>query len=84
MNPVAAPVLVDGIWQHSAKSADPFETDVTIPNITCKSCTLQIVQFMDMHAMNNPGQFTYHHCATLRIKADPSKPLDTAWPKERG
>ena len=83
-NPVAPPVLVDGIWQHNAKSADPFETDVTIPNITCKSCTLQIVQFMEMHAMNNPGQFTYHHCATLRITADPAKPLDTAWPKERG
>ena len=84
MNPVAPPVLVDGIWQHNAKSADPFETDVTVPNINCKSCTLQVVQFMEMHGPNNPGNYTYHHCAMLHITADPSKPLDMTWPKERG
>jgi hypothetical protein len=33
--------------------------------------------------VNNPGQFTYHHCATLHITADPSKVLDTAWPQQR-
>jgi hypothetical protein len=27
--------------------------------------------------------FTYHHCATLQITADPKKPIDAAWPKER-
>jgi hypothetical protein len=83
MNPVAAPVLADGLFQHNAKTADPFETDVTIPNINCKSCTLQVAQFMEMHPMNNPGGFTYHHCAVLHVTADPTKPLDTAWPKER-
>src|SRR3569833_1030954 len=45
MNPVAPPVLADGLFQHSAKTADPFEADVTVPNINCKSCTLQVLQF---------------------------------------
>jgi hypothetical protein len=83
MSPVAPPVLADGLFQHNAKTSEPFETDVAIPNINCKSCTLQVDQFMEMHPMNNPGNFTYHHCAVLHVTADPAKPLDPAWPKER-
>jgi hypothetical protein len=83
MNPVAPPVLADGLFPHSAKTDMPFETDVTLPNINCKSCTLQVIQFMEQHGVNNPGQFSYHHCAVLRITADPGKPLDSAWPAER-
>jgi hypothetical protein len=80
---VAPPVLADGLFQHNAKTTDPFETDVAIPNINCKSCTLQVIQFMEAHPVNNPGQFTYHHCAVLHITADPGKPVDTAWAPER-
>ena len=83
MNPVAPPVLADGLFQHNAKTDQPFETDVTLPNINCKSCTLQVIQFMEQHGVNNPGQFSYHHCGVLRITADPAKPLDALWPKER-
>ena len=83
MSPVAPPVLVDNLWPHQAKVTDPWETDVAIPNINCKSCTLQVIQFMEQHPMNNPGQFTYHHCAVLHITADPKKPLDAGWVKER-
>lgn len=83
MNPVQAPVLADGLWAHQAKVDTPFETDVTLPNISCKRCTLQIIQFMEQHAVNNPGMFTYHHCAALQITPDPKKPIDAAWPKER-
>jgi hypothetical protein len=83
MNPVQAPVLADGLFVHTAKMDAPWETDVTLPNITCKRCTLQVVQFMAEHGVNNPGNFTYHHCAELQITADPTKPIDAAWPKER-
>jgi hypothetical protein len=83
MNPVAPPVLVDGLFPHQAKVDGPLETDVTLPNISCKKCTLQVIQFMEQHGVNNPGMFTYHHCATLQITADPKKPIDAAWPKER-
>jgi hypothetical protein len=83
MNPVQMPVLADGLFPHQAKVDGPLETDVTLPNISCKRCTLQIIQFMEQHAVNNPGMYTYHHCAVLQITADPKKPIDAAWPKER-
>ncbi|HET7085425.1 MAG TPA: SCE4755 family polysaccharide monooxygenase-like protein [Rhizomicrobium sp.] len=83
MDPVAPPVLADGLFQHTAKVDHPFETDVTLPNINCRHCTLQVIEFMEQHPVNNPGQFTYHHCAVLHITADPGKPLDTRWPAER-
>lgn len=82
-NPVQVPVLADGLFVHSAKVDGPLETDVTLPNISCKRCTLQVIQFMEQHGANNPGMFTYHHCATVQITPDPNKPIDAAWPKER-
>ena len=83
MNPVQMPVLADGLFPHQAKVDGLLETDVTLPNISCRRCTLQIIQFMEQHAVNNPGMYTYHHCAVLQIAADPKKPVDAAWPKER-
>jgi hypothetical protein len=83
MNPVQVPVLADGLFPHSAKVDTPLETDVTLPNISCKRCTVQVIQFMEQHGPNNPGLYTYHHCATIQITADPKKPIDAAWPKER-
>ena len=82
-NPVQMPVLADGLFVHTAKAAAPFETDVTLPNISCKHCTLQVIEFMEQHPVNNPGVFTYHHCAVMQITPDPKKPIDAAWPKER-
>jgi hypothetical protein len=85
-NPPPIPVLADGLFVHSTRptgAMDPFETDVQLPNINCRRCTLQIVQFMAEHAFNNPGGYTYHHCANLQITADGSKPLDKGWPTER-
>jgi len=35
------------------------------------------------HAFNNPGGYSYHHCAELQITADPKKPIDKGWPAER-
>jgi hypothetical protein len=83
MSPIQMPVLADGLFVHTAKVDSPFETDVTLPNISCKRCTLQVIQFMEQHGVNNPGNFTYHHCATLQITADPKKPIDADWPRER-
>ena len=83
MTTAAPPVLVDGLWVHTAKVTDPWETDVAIPNINCKACTLQVMEFMEQHPVNNPGQFSYHHCAVLHITADPKKAIDAAWAKER-
>ena len=85
-NPPQIPVLADGLFARNTRPAAPMdflETDVQLPNINCKKCTLQIVQFMAEHAFNNPGGYTYHHCAVLQITADPTKPLDKGWPAER-
>jgi hypothetical protein len=82
-NPAQPPVLADGLWAHTERVDTPFETDVTLPNITCKRCTLQVVQFMAQHGANNPGNYTYHHCAELAITADRSKPISPGWPQER-
>jgi hypothetical protein len=82
-DPVTPPVLADGLFVHKERVQTPFETDVTLPNINCRQCTLQVIQFMEQHAVNNPGMFTYHHCAMLQIVADPQKPIDMAWPRER-
>lgn len=78
-NPSQIPVLADGLFAHTSKQADPWETDVQVPNINCDHCTLQITEFMAEHALNKDGGYYYHHCADLKITADPSKPIDTRW-----
>jgi hypothetical protein len=80
------PVLADGLFPHATKPTGPmpaFEADVVLPNINCRQCTLQVIQFMAEHGFNNPGGYSYHHCAAIQIRADASKPLDKGWPAER-
>ncbi|MEZ5286695.1 MAG: hypothetical protein R2712_18180 [Vicinamibacterales bacterium] len=81
-SPPQLPVLADGLFPHYTRPASPqtFEADVQLPNITCPKCTLQVIQFMADHGYNQPGGYSYHHCAELQITADPAKPLDAAWP----
>ena len=75
------PVLVDGIFDHHVRvPGQEFETDVRIPNINCDHCSLQVIQFMEMHPINKDGRFTYHHCADLKVTANPKLPIDLAWP----
>jgi hypothetical protein len=84
-DPPEIPVLVDGLWAHDTRPSGPqtFEADIRLPNINCRQCVLQVVQWMADHAYNNPGGYSYHHCAHIQITADPSQPLDTGWPAER-
>lgn len=79
------PVLVDGLFDHhTAPAKDAFwEADVKLPNINCKSCTLQIIQFMEEHPLNKEGEFTYHHCADFKITANPKLPIDKRWPGQK-
>lgn len=84
-NPAVPPILVDGLFPRTTRgpALETFDTDIMLPNINCDRCVLQIVQFMSAHAFNNPGGYTYHHCAIMHITADPSKPIDAAWPAQR-
>ena len=89
-SPPQIPVIADGLFQHYTRPAPAapgtpaqpliFEADVQLPNISCKKCTLQVLQFMAEHVYNQPGGYSYHHCAEIAITADPAKPVDTRWP----
>jgi hypothetical protein len=70
-SPPKFPVLADGLFVHTAKATEPFETDVDIPNINCEKCTLQITEFMAEHGYNKDGGYHYHHCATCGLPRTP-------------
>ena len=65
---------------QAGQPGQTYEADIPLPNINCAKCTLQVIQFMAEHAYNQPGGYTYHHCADLEITADPAKPIDKRWP----
>ena len=73
--PPQPPVLADGLFQHVAKFDKEQETDVDIPNINCSKCMLQVIEFMAAHGLNKDGDYTYHHCAVLQIRANSAKPV---------
>ena len=75
------PVLMDGVFVHTSTPRNTeWKVDVTLPNLTCEKCTLQVTQFMAQHGLNPGGGFYYHHCADLQITADPTLPAaDKAW-----
>ena len=72
------PLLVDGLWPHTEKPTGKWETEITVPNITCEGCQLQVIEFMAEHPGVREGGFSYHHCAVLNIKPDPAKPAEDA------
>jgi hypothetical protein len=92
-SPPQIPVIADGLFQHYTRpaaapagaAAQPivYEADVQLPNLTCTKCTLQVIQFMAEHGYNQPGGYSYHHCADLQITADPAKPIDKGWPAQK-
>jgi hypothetical protein len=82
-DPVQPPLLADGLFPHTTRPTEPWEASIQLPNITCEKCTLQVVEFMAEHPGVREGGFSYHHCADLKITADPAKPIDTRWPAQR-
>jgi MYXO-CTERM domain-containing protein len=65
----AFPVLADGVWEHTEPFAGPQSIDITLPDdVSCTNCTLQVIQFMSNHGLNNPGGCYYHHCATISVE----------------
>jgi hypothetical protein len=81
-NPARIPVLADGVFRHAEPPTGDWQTSIVLPNLSCDKCTLQIIEFMAEHGLNPGGGFFYHHCADLRITADPNLPAaDPAWPR---
>jgi MYXO-CTERM domain-containing protein len=64
------PVLADGVLDHKAPFNGPQTITVTLPpDVTCDHCTLQVLEFMANHPLNNPGGCYYHHCASISIQS---------------
>ena len=78
-SPALPPLLADGLFAHTERPTGLVEADITIPNVNCRNCILQVIQFMADHGKNPDGDFSYHHCATVNITADSAKPIDAAW-----
>lgn len=72
------PVIVDGLWPHTQQHDGTWETEITVPNIECDGCFLQVIQFMAEHPGFREGGFSYHHCAMLNITPDPALPAEDA------
>jgi hypothetical protein len=81
-SPPVPPVLADGLFMHVAPFDKEREADVEIPNVNCAKCTLQVIEFMAAHGRNKDGDYSYHHCADLQIRANPDKPIDARFPAE--
>jgi len=79
---IKPPLLADGLFVHTTRPAAGsfFETDIKLPNINCVKCTLQVIQWMAEHGPNPEGDYSYHHCADLKITANPAMPIDRRWP----
>jgi MYXO-CTERM domain-containing protein len=66
------PLLADGLLVHDTMFNGTQTMHVTLPaGMTCTNCTLQVVEFMSHHPLNNPGGCFYHHCATVNVTAGP-------------
>jgi hypothetical protein len=64
------PVLADGVFEHQAPFSGPQSITITLPpDVTCDHCTLQVLEFMSNHPLNNPGGCYYHHCADISISS---------------
>jgi len=74
VDPPMLPVLLDGIPDPS-NERDTFSVEVTLPNETCDTCTLQLTQYMYGRA-----QPMYYQCADIVIAegggGDPVDPVD--------
>jgi hypothetical protein len=70
-SPPVFPVLADDVFDHTAPFTTPQSAQITLPsNVTCTHCTLQVIEFMSDHPLNNPGGCFYHHCADISIGVD--------------
>jgi len=67
-------VLLDDISDGEPSQSD-FVATVTLPNITCDNCTLQVIQVMyDKPPYETPGNDIYYQCADLVLREGGAPP----------
>lgn len=75
-NPADVWVLLDEI---SDQAADPYRVEVTLPDLECTNCTLQLIQVMTDKPPYGDGNDIYYACADLELQygAGTPEPGDT-------
>lgn len=68
VDPAVLPVLVDGIVDETS-DADSYSVQVTLPEVACDNCTLQLIQYM--YGRQEP---LYYQCADLVLREDGQPP----------
>lgn len=61
-------VLVDGIADRSGGGI--YTQEITLPDVECDSCTLQVIQVMSDKPPYGDGNDMYYQCADLVLSAD--------------
>lgn len=68
-------VLVDGI-PDEGPGQESYSVTVTLPDVTCDNCTLQVIQVMyDKPPYTTPGNDIYYQCADL-VLGQEGPPVD--------
>ncbi len=73
--PAVAPILADGVHAHKT-SADnvKYEFKVTLPNVACANCTLQLIQMMTDKPPFGGGNDFYYRCADIVLAGEAAAP----------
>jgi hypothetical protein len=66
------PIVLDGIADADAGAGHEYQVQVTLPNIQCDSCTLQVIQVMHDKPPWGPGggDDIYYQCADIVLEGD--------------
>jgi hypothetical protein len=62
VDPPVMPVLKDNLFPNH-QQGQLLKVDITLPNITCSNCTLQVIQVMT----EGSAVSMYHHCADIQL-----------------
>ena len=71
-DPAAAEPLSDVILAYVEEDPDlpQYSVDVTLPNVLCESCTLQVIQFMYDKVGNGLDDEYYFQCADIALRGE--------------
>jgi len=77
------PVLLDGISDRTGMGR--YRVTLTLPNIECDNCTLQLIQVMyDKRPYVTPGNDVYYQCADLLLRAGGGGDAGVSQPQDGG
>ena len=66
VDPPVLPILLDGIPDMTGRG--PRQATITLPNIECDRCTLQVIQVMYDKPPFGDGNDMYYQCADIELR----------------